>query len=71
MYVTASTEQEAMTIGSSLVSKKLAACINIIPQIKSLYMWEGNLESSSEVLMMIKVSLQLFAFGNRKDNLFL
>jgi hypothetical protein len=56
MYVTASSEEEAMKISNSLVSKNLAACVNIIPQIKSVYMWEGKLESSSEVLMMIKVS---------------
>lgn len=56
MYVTASSEEEALRISGSLVTKNLAACVNIIPQIKSVYMWEGKMETSPEVLMMIKVN---------------
>lgn len=53
---TASSAAEAKTIASNLVERKLAACVNIIPTITSIYEWEGKLEESSEVQMIIKVS---------------
>jgi len=62
MYVTASSMEEAKRITSSLISLKLAACVNLIPSITSLYEWEGNVEESQEVLMMIKVSLDIPSF---------
>ena len=37
-----------------LVEKKLAACVNVIPGIISVYEWEGKIENDDEVLMMIK-----------------
>lgn len=53
-YVTAPDEEVAKKIGHGLVNKKLAACINIIPKITSIYEWEGKINEDSEVLMMIK-----------------
>jgi periplasmic divalent cation tolerance protein len=37
-----------------MVEKKIAACVNIIPRITSIYSWEGKINEDSEILMMIK-----------------
>jgi len=48
--------ETARRIGQVLVEEKLAACVNLIPQIESIYRWEDKLESSSEVLGLIKTT---------------
>ena len=53
-FVTAPTADVAKEMAGGLVSNKLAACVNIIPGITSVYEWEGKIENDSEVLMMIK-----------------
>lgn len=53
---TTSSLEEAEKIGKILVEKKLAACINIIPQITSIYEWEGEIQNDTEALMLIKTS---------------
>lgn len=57
VFVTASSAEEAKTLAKGLLAGGLAACVNLIPQVSSMYMWEGKLEESSEVIMMIKVIL--------------
>lgn len=54
VYVTAPDEGTAKTLARGLIQCKLAACINIIPSITSIYMWEGEINEDPEVLMMIK-----------------
>ena len=41
-------------IVNSLIKKKLSPCVQIIPQIKSTYTWEGKLRNSNEILIIIK-----------------
>ncbi len=60
VYVTAPNEDEAAGIARALVEAKLAACVNIISNIRSIYRWQGNLEDDSEVLMIIKTRKELF-----------
>ena len=55
--VTAPTMEEAKSISTQLVTSKLAACVNIMPNVVSIYEWEGVIENSQEVMMMIKVIL--------------
>ena len=50
----------AETIANFLVKEKLAACINIIPKIKSIYTWQNKIEKEEEVLMLIKTKQSLF-----------
>jgi len=44
----------AEEIASSLIEQEIAACINIIPTVTSLYKWQGKLEKDNEALMLIK-----------------
>lgn len=54
VMVTASSEKEAASIGKILVQERLTACANIIPGMRSLYVWEGNLCDEGEVLIIMK-----------------
>ena len=57
MYVTASNKEEAEKIAKVLVEQKLAACVSLFTNpIESHYEWEGKLEQSSEILLMIKTT---------------
>ncbi len=47
-------ESVAEHIAEALVSRQLAACVNIIPKIRSIYRWKGNIERDWEVLLLIK-----------------
>ncbi|MFK5894558.1 MAG: divalent-cation tolerance protein CutA [Pseudomonadota bacterium] len=47
-------QEIATTIAENIVAQHLAACINIVPGIKSVYYWQGNVESAEESLMLIK-----------------
>lgn len=54
VLVTTSNAEEAARIADVLVSERLAACVNIVPGIESIYRWEGNVTRDHESLMMIK-----------------
>lgn len=59
VYVTTKDENEARSIGERLVSEKLAACVNMIPSIESVYWWKGKIEKDKESVMMIKTKEDL------------
>lgn len=48
----------AETIATTLVTEKLAACVNIVPAITSVYRWKGAVESDTECLLLIKTDAQ-------------
>jgi len=54
VYITASSEEEAERIGRVLVDEKLAACVNIIPGMRSIYRWQGSMEEAHEVVIIAK-----------------
>lgn len=56
ILTTAGTEAEARKLAESLVERRLAACVNIVPRIQSVYRWEGKVESSEEFLLLIKTT---------------
>lgn len=60
IFVTAGGEVEAENIAMGLVEGRLAACVSIVPKVKSIYIWEGKLENEEEVLLIIKTRNELF-----------
>ena len=60
VFITASSAEEAENIAKSLVEDKLVACVNIIPQIKSIYWWEGKICNDEEVMLISKTKQSLF-----------
>ena len=54
ILTTASTKTEADQIANKLVQERLAACVNIIPNIKSIYRWKDKINEDSEYLLIIK-----------------
>lgn len=53
-YVTVPNEEVAKNIARGLVTSKLAACVNVIPKVLSIYEWKGEVNEDSELLLMIK-----------------
>ena len=60
VFITAPDENEAADIAKALVEAKLAACVNIIKSIRSIYRWEGAIEDAQEVLMVVKTQRRHF-----------
>jgi periplasmic divalent cation tolerance protein len=54
VLTTAGSENEARKIAQTLVERRLAACVNIVHRIQSIYRWEGNVEEAEEYLLLIK-----------------
>ncbi len=59
IYITASSLDEAGTIGRQLVSDRLAACANIIENVNSIYWWEGEIQDENEVILIAKTKESL------------
>jgi len=55
------TEEEAHRIARELVSERLAACVNVIPGVRSFFRWKGKIEDATECMLVIKSSRELFA----------
>jgi periplasmic divalent cation tolerance protein len=54
VFVTAGTEEEARRIAEMLLGQRKAACVNIVPEVDSLFWWQGKLDSAQESLLIIK-----------------
>lgn len=54
IYTTFATLADAEACGSALVERRLAACVNILPQMVSIYEWQGRLSREQEVVMIVK-----------------
>ncbi len=57
---TCGSPEEAERIARALVSKRLAACVNLLPAVRSIYRWKGAVEDAQETLLVIKSSRALF-----------
>lgn len=61
VYMTASDTDEALRIGRVLVAEKLAACVNVLGPITSVYEWQGKVEEGGEVAFIAKTTEQCMA----------
>lgn len=61
IFTTAGSQEEARKIAHALVERRLAACVNIVPQIESVYRWQEKVETATEWLLIIKTRADSFA----------
>ena len=59
VYVSAPVE-EAPALARAIVERGLAACVNIVPQVRSIYLWENKVQDDPEALMIIKTAKDRF-----------
>ncbi|AEB11764.1 divalent-cation tolerance protein CutA [Marinithermus hydrothermalis] len=61
VLVTVPNEETAKTLARTLVEERLAACVNIVPGLTSVYRWEGKVVEDAELLLVIKTTEARFA----------
>lgn len=61
VFITAPTRDEARAIADKLVEAHLAACVQILPEMESVYRWEGKIERQPEHLLLAKTTADRFA----------
>lgn len=54
IYVTVPSVEEAKLIAREVLTERVCACVNLMPQASSLYWWQGNIEESQEIVMILK-----------------
>jgi periplasmic divalent cation tolerance protein len=60
VFSTCGSAEEAERLARQLLEARLAACVNVITQIRSFYWWKGEIEDSGECLLVVKTSRDLF-----------
>ena len=66
VLVTCGSEEEALKIAHSLVEERLAACVNVISPVRSIYRWEGKILDEKEWILFIKTQKERFEDLERK-----
>ena len=61
VLITAPSQEAARQIADALLREKLAACVNVLPAIRSYYTWKGARQEDEEVLLLVKTRAALFA----------
>jgi len=59
IFITTSSEEEARKVAEQLLTKRKAACVNIVPRVDSSFWWQGKLDSAQESLLIIKTRASL------------
>ena len=59
LLITTSDSDEAHRIANELLNRRKAACVNIVPEVSSLFWWQGKLDSAQENLLIIKTKASL------------
>ncbi len=60
VFVTAASDKEGEKIAQALLKERLAACVNIVAGLRSVFRWKGKISTEEEVLLMIKTKDRLF-----------
>lgn len=58
-YITTASIEQAESIGRALVESRLAACVNILPGMRSIYRWQGAIETARETVLVAKTRMSL------------
>ena len=66
ILTTTGTEEQALSIARALVSERLAACVNIIGPVRSVYRWREAIEDDREFLLLIKTRATLYMKVERR-----
>ncbi len=61
VFITAPAREEAERLAEILVNERLAACVQILPEITSFYHWQGKIERDTELLLLAKTTIDKFA----------
>jgi periplasmic divalent cation tolerance protein len=59
IYITAGTDEEAREVAQVLLEKRKAACVNILPRVRSIFWWQDKLDSAQEILLIVKTKASL------------
>jgi len=57
---TCASEEEGQTLARLLIEQRLAACVSLLPRMRSVYRWKDAIESTEECLLIVKTSRELF-----------
>jgi periplasmic divalent cation tolerance protein len=60
VFVSVGSEEEGLAISRRLVEERLAACVNLVPKVRSIYRWEGKICDEPESYLIIKTRQELF-----------
>ena len=60
VFMTAANVEEATRLAEMLVGAQLAACVQILPEVESVYRWHGKIERQAEVLLLAKTTVEKF-----------
>jgi len=61
IFITCSSIEEADKIKDILLQEKKVACVNIIPEVRSFFWWQGKIDTSNEVLLIAKSNLEILS----------
>ena len=68
VFVTTANSEEAALLADALVSDRLAACVNIVPAVQSIYIWQGKVTRDNESLLIIKTNDERYPELERRVN---
>lgn len=60
-FITVGNPEQASKIAQALVDESLAACVNIIPSVRSIYRWKGEICDDAECLLLVKTTRHVFS----------
>ncbi len=66
VLITAGSREEALRLAEMLVAARLAACVQVLPEMESIYHWQGQVQRAPEVLLMVKTTVARFAEVERE-----
>ena len=66
VFVSCAGKDQAEKIAGVLVAERLAACVNVLPGVRSCYVWEGKVAWEEEVLLLVKTTRDAFAALERR-----